>query len=208
MSSLSLNQKLRANVKLLVIAAALIFGLWFAYETINILFLFFFAIVLTLVLNAPVMWLVSKKWNRALAALLVFFIMITFLFLLGWLVLPNILEQGNSLFKILHDYYQDLKEGVPSVLKDYPELQQNVTSSAAIKDHIPSASKVVSGVGLFSFSILGIIFMAVMFFSIVVYMLINPAPLLETYLYFFSPKKRSKAAHALARASNMMVGWM
>lgn len=208
MSSSSFNQKLKANVKLLVIATALIFGLWFAYETINILFLFFFAIVLTLVLNAPVMWLVSKKWNRTLAALLVFFIMITLLSLLGWLVLPNVLEQGSSLFKNLPDYYQDLKKGISSFLMDYPELQENLTGESALKDHIPSASKVVSGVGFFSFSIIGIIFLSVMFFSIVIYMLINPAPLLETYLHFFSPKNRPKAAHALARASNMMVGWM
>lgn len=39
-------------------------------------------------------------------------------------------------------------------------------------------------------------------------MLINPAPLVETYLMLFSEDNRLKAAHALAKASKMMLGWM
>lgn len=47
-------------VKLIFIAAAVIIGLWFGYIIMPILFFLFFAIVLTLVLNAPVMWLTKK----------------------------------------------------------------------------------------------------------------------------------------------------
>lgn len=198
----------RSNVKLIFIAASLIFGLWFAYETITILFIFFFAVVLTLVLNAPTMWLVSKKIPRTAAALIVFFTMLTFLFFLGWLVVPKILEQISTLVKNLPNYYHDLKEEVSLLFNNYPELQEKLLSSSSLEESLPSAAKVVTNIGIFSYSIIGMIFIVVMFFSIVVYMLINPAPLIETYLNFFSKEKRQKAAHALARASKMMVGWM
>ena len=41
-----------------------------------------------------------------------------------------------------------------------------------------------------------------------IYMLINPKPLLETYLDLFAENKREKAACALSRASTMVIGWM
>jgi len=208
MTNYSPDNKYKSNVKLLFLAASLLFGLWFAYETIGILFLFFFAVVLTLVLNAPTMWLISKKIPRTAAALIVFFAMLIFLFLIGWLVVPKILEQISTLFTNLPTYYQDLKTELSLLLKDYPTLQEKLLSSSNLEDNLPSAVNVVTNIGLFSFSLIGIIFLLVMFFSIVVYMLINPAPLLETYLTFFSEEKRPKAAHALARASKMMVGWM
>lgn len=68
-----MQQKYKNNVRLILIAAAVIIGLWFAFEIINVLFLFFFAVVLTLVLNTPTMWLVSKNVPRTFAALIVFF---------------------------------------------------------------------------------------------------------------------------------------
>lgn len=208
MTHYSPDRKYKSSVKLLFLAASLLFGLWFAYETIGILFLFFFAIVLTLVLNAPTMWLISKKIPRTAAALIVFFAMLIFLFLMGWLVVPKILEQISALFTNLPTYYQDLKAELSLLLKDYPTLQEKLLDSSSLEDNLPSAVNVVTNIGLFSFSLIGIIFLLVMFFSIVVYMLINPAPLLETYLTFFPEEKRPQAAHALARASKMMVGWM
>lgn len=70
-------------VKLIFIAAAVIVGLWFGYIIMPILFFLFFAIVLTLVLNAPVMWLTKKGWNRTLASVAVFLVLLLFLGLIG-----------------------------------------------------------------------------------------------------------------------------
>ncbi len=208
MSTSDVNLKYKNSVKLIVIGTLLVFGLWFAYETIGVLFLFFFAVVLTLVLNAPTMWLVSKKIPRTVAALIVFFILLIFLFLIGWLVIPKILEQASSLVTNLPIYYQDLKSQLSNVLQDYPSLQKKLLSSSNLEDSLPSTVQLVTNIGRFSFSIVGGIFILVMFFSIVLYMLISPAPLLDSYLNFFSKENKPKAAHALARASNMMVGWM
>ncbi len=198
----------KSNLKVLLTAVFLVLGLWFAYQIMSIIFLFFLAVVLTLILNAPTMWLVKKKFPRTLAALLVFLIMLIFLGVIGWLVVPKILEQLGILFNNLPQYYADVKTSLSSHLTDYPLLQKRVLSGSAFEEGMPSAMMLVSNVGYFSASIISSIFLLIMFLSIVAYMLISPEPLIETYLTFFSEKNRPKAARALARSSVMMTGWM
>ncbi|RQP10788.1 MAG: AI-2E family transporter [Chryseobacterium sp.] len=79
-------------VKLIVVAALVVAGFYFAYQIVGVLFMLFFAVVLTLVLNAPTMWLVKKKVPRTLAAIIVFFVTMVFLGFVGWLVIPRILD--------------------------------------------------------------------------------------------------------------------
>lgn len=202
------DEKYKKNVRLIFIATAVIMGLWFAFEIINVLFLFFFAVVLTLVLNTPTMWLVSKNIRRPWAALIVFFTMLLFLFFIAWLVIPRILSQITTLVSHLPDYYFSLKEQLNSLLKNYPQLQKELLVNADIVNDLPSAASLLTSVSRFSFSIIGGIFLLVLFFSIIVYMLINPAPLIETYLLIFPKEKREKAAKALATSAKMMVGWV
>jgi predicted PurR-regulated permease PerM len=206
--SIASDNKYKTSVRLILIAAIFILGLWLSYEIVSVLFLFFFAVVLMLILNAPTMWLVSKKVPRTAAALIVFTALLLFLFLIGWLVIPKILEQVTTLVGNLPNYFEDLKNQLAASLKDYPSLQAKVLENANLEEHFPSTRRVVAGLSRFSFSVIGIIFLLIIFFSIVAYMLINPAPLIATYLICFAKEKRQKAAEALAKASTMMVGWM
>lgn len=200
------TEKYHRQVKVIFIAAAVLVALWFANQIISVLFLFFFAIVLTLVLNAPTMWLVSKKIPRTVAALIVFFALLLFLFLIGWLVIPRIAEQVSSLVSDLPGYLSDLKKQLANLLRDYPSVKDKLLNNSQ-KD-LPSSEKIVTSIGRFSFSLIGGVFLLIVFFSLVAYMLINPAPLIQTYLMFFSPENRDKAAEALSKSSKMMVGWI
>ncbi|MBO0936380.1 AI-2E family transporter [Fibrella sp. HMF5335] len=209
MATTDLSESRYSNaVRLILIAALVLMGLWFTYEVINIVFFFFFAVVLTLILNAPTMWLVSKKVPRTVAALLVFAALLIFLVLIGWLVIPRMLEQLTQLVTNVPLYYQNLKTELSGLLADYPSLQKKLLTGKSLQNELPSVVNIVTRLGNFSLSIVSGLFFLIMFFSVVVYMLISPAPLIETYLLFFSPKNRPKAGRALARASKMVVGWM
>ena len=204
----SSKNKSRSSISLIYTAAFVILGLWFAYEIISILFLFFLGIVLTLILNAPTMWLVTKKVPRTFAAIIVFFVMLLFLFFMGWLIIPRMLEEGSTLLSNIPNYISDLRHQLSSMLSDYPSLQQKLLGKEAIKDNLPEANSIIKSLGRFSFSPIGGAFMIIVFFSIVIYMLIDPAPLIETYLMLFPEEKRQKAAQALAKASVMLNGWI
>lgn len=202
------NSNLPGISRYIVFALALVIGAWFMFQIIGVVFLFFFAVVLTLILNAPTMWLVKKKVPRTVAALMVFMLMLLFLFFLGWLVLPRILEQVSHLATQLPAYFDSIQSRLGSALSDYPVLQEKVMADNAFEKSLPSVSRLVTHLGRFSFSVIGGIFIAILFLSLVIYMLIHPRPLIETYLTFFPPHKRDRAAAALARSSEMMVGWM
>jgi predicted PurR-regulated permease PerM len=208
MSNTMAESRNRANIRLIFMAAFVILGIWLVYEIFNILFLFFIAIVITLILNAPTMWLVSKKLPRTIAALMVFIGMLLFLFLVGLVVIPKILEQVTVLVNNLPHYYSQLQKLLASLVKDYPSLQNELTKQSTLQGNLPSLSMLIAGIGRFSFSLIGGVFLMIVLLSIVLYMLINPAPMVETYLLFFPRENRDKAAQALALASKMMVGWM
>ncbi|MGE5394992.1 MAG: AI-2E family transporter [Candidatus Saccharibacteria bacterium] len=208
MSNTTTESRNKANVRLIFIAAFVILGIWLAYEIFNIVFLFFIAIVITLILNAPTMWLVSKKIPRTVAALIVFIGMLLFLFLVGLLVVPKIMEQVTALINNLPHYYSELQKLIASLVRDYPFMQDEVQKQSNLQDNMPSLSKLIASIGKFSFSLIDALFLLIVFLSIVLYMLINPGPMVETYLMLFPGEKRDKAAQALALASKMMVGWM
>lgn len=203
-----LLKKEPSRTRLIFIAAAVAVGLWFSYKVIGIIFLFFFAIVLALVLNAPVMWLVSKKVPRTLAAMIVFLGLLIFLGLIGWLVVPRMITEISNIITNLPHYFTNMQREVSVLLEDYPDLQKKVMDDTTLKRILPSVGVLVARLSSFSFSFVGGVFLLVLFLSLILYMIINPAPLIETYLTLFSKEKRHQAAHALARASVMMVGYM
>lgn len=202
------QSKISAVTRYIVFGLTIVIGAWFMFQIIGVVFLFFFAVVLTLILNAPTMWLVSKKVPRTVAALIVFVLMLLFLFFLAWLVLPRILEQVSHLITNLPSYFTSIQNRLGSALDDYPGLKEKVMADNALEKSLPSVSRLVAHLSRFSFSVIGGVFIAILFLSLVIYMLINPRPLIETYLTFFPLHKREKAASALARSSEMMVGWM
>jgi putative permease len=203
----NVNSKYQITVKLLLIAACIVVLLWLASQMIPILFLFFFAIVFTLILNAPATWLVSKGWRRSWAALFVFTIVLIFIVGLAWLVIPVILDQLNAIIANLPEYYQNLKLKISTLLEDYPSVKAKFLDNST-DESLPSMQRVLRTLGKFSITLIGGTFLFALFFSLVVYMLIDPKPLIETYLFFFAERHRDKAAKALAHASNMLVGWM
>ncbi len=195
-------------LKLLFVAAFIVVGLWFIYEVIGILFFFFFALVLTMALNTPVMWLTKKGLSRTPAALIVFFCMIIFLVAIFWLVIPRVLNQVSSLINDIPDYYSSLKQQVAGWLEDYPSLREKVMDDSGLVDNMPSARRIFLGVSRFSLTLFGAVFLFIIFLSVVAYMLLNPVPLLRNYLLLFPEHKRQQAATAMAKASGMMRGWL
>lgn len=195
------------NLKLILIAGCLVAILWLAYQIIPVLILFFFAIVFTLILNAPATWLVSKGWTRTWAALFVFTLVLVFVVAIAWLAIPVILDQLNTLIGNLPEYYHDLKLKISTLLEDHPSVREKFLDDSS-NESLPSVQSILKTLGKFSINLIGGIFLFALFFSLVLYMLVDPKPLIETYLFFFAKHHRDKAAKALAHASNMLVGWM
>ena len=193
--------------RLVYLAAGLFVAIWFLHEVINVILLLFFAIVITIVLNAPVTWLQrKKKMSRTVASLVVFFGVLALFALIGWMVIPKMVTQIKLLIDNLPDYLEKLDQRVISWIgahgAEKGEMPQSITP---VSDQLPP---LINRIGQYSMSFFKDVLMVIFFFCLVIYMLINPRPLLEMYLSCFPDSKKEKAAEAFANASKMTIGWM
>jgi predicted PurR-regulated permease PerM len=115
------------------------------------------------------------------------------------LLLADLPQLLNNLNKRVFDW---LGENTPL------NSSQVKPAAGSITDQLPSAQVLLTGISRYSLSFLGSVLLFIFFLCLVAYMLINPRPLLELYLSFFSESKREKAASAFAKASVMTIGWM
>ena len=114
--------------RIVYLAAGLFIAIWFAYEIIQVILLFFFAIVITIVLNAPTAWLERRKVRRTIAALIVFFLFLIFLIALGWLIIPKIVYQLQLLIADLPQLLRNLNSRIISWLGDDAALASQATA--------------------------------------------------------------------------------
>ena len=191
--------------RLVYLAAGLFLAIWFSYQIIQIILLVFFAIIITIVLNAPVTWLQKKKMSRTWAGLLVFFGMLALFALVGWMVIPKIITQLKLLITQAPGFLENLNQRVTGWIGEHGIDNSKLPSASTVTDKVPD---LLNNIGRYSMSVIRIIFMIIFFFCLVGYMLINPRPLLEMYLSLFPEDKKEKAVEAFSHASVMTIGWM
>ena len=192
--------------RLIYLAAGLFVAIWFVHAIIVVILLIFFAIVITIVLNAPVTWLQKRKMSRPIASLLVFFGVLALFGLIGWMVVPKIITQVKLLVANLPQYLANLNQRIADWLGNTGGENGRASSpSTLFTDQLPPF---FNRLGQFSLGIIRNVLMIILFFCLVIYMLINPRPLLEMYLSFFSDAHKEKATIAFSNASVMTIGWM
>ncbi|WP_316801515.1 AI-2E family transporter [Pedobacter frigidisoli] len=199
----------RTVTSIILYTAGLVILLWFLYKILSVVLLGVFAIVLGVIINAPVSRLEKKGMKRWLACLIIFFIIFGITILLGWMVVPHLSNQLDVLIGNLPKYYSSVSGYLDSVLRKFPELRKEINEGgASISSAMPSIGNTVMGLGNFSFSVLGGVFVFIVFICMVVFFVGNPKPIVELYLTVFPVKQREKAEKAMKHTSVMLVGWM
>jgi putative permease len=192
--------------RLIYLAAGLFVAIWFLHEIIQVILLLFFAIVITIVLNAPVTWLQKKKMSRTVASMIVFFGVIALFGLIGWMVVPKIVIQVKLLIANLPQYLENLNNRLTSWLGDLRSSTGKQTGPGPdISGQIPP---IINQIGQYSMGVIQNVLMVILFFCLVIYMLVSPRPLLEMYLSCFSDASKEKATVAFSNASKMTIAWM
>ncbi|MGE3542141.1 MAG: AI-2E family transporter [Candidatus Tectimicrobiota bacterium] len=190
-------------------AGATIALLWLAHATALVVLVFFFAIVLSITLSAPVTWLEDKGMNRVIGTLLVAAVVLALIGVLFWLVVPHVSKQTAALVRDIPDYAERLRDRAENLLSDHPAVQRELPLSAEqAATLLPSVSTLLNRVSSFSISILAGIALFLVCLGVVVYAVLSPRPLLELYLRAFPLRLRAPAMRAFSRASTMVLGWM
>ncbi|QEC57985.1 AI-2E family transporter [Flavisolibacter ginsenosidimutans] len=199
----------RSLRKLLALAAGIFVLLWFLYTIVSIVLLLIFSIIVALLINAPVTWLEKRKIKRTWGTIIVFAIIILVIALLSWLIIPKIIEQLKRLIANLPQYLNSLTAKVSAWFSGFQGGPATLSATDdTVKQWLPSIPNTLLRIGNYSISVLGSLLILIVFISIVVYMVMNPRPLLEIYLSLFQIENRGKAARALSKSSLMIIGWM
>lgn len=187
---------------LLILAACL------AWVLKPILLLFAIVILLAMVLNPVIASLERKGIKRGLAVLLLAVIFVGVLALVFWLLIPPLLEQLNELIRRTPEYWNRLQTQAEAFSQRYPYIQ----------NALPDAEKVVNTVGArigevlqllvqSTFHIVGGLFGAIFATLLLVFILINPEPLVTFYLKLIPDRHRDAARRALLRLTLQMAAW-
>lgn len=200
----------RANRFLELFAIPLGFTLaWFLYEVSSGLLLLFLAVSIAIGLNGPVMRLQRRGLSRHTAALVVLMLFFAAIIGVWWMVLPLVAEQLAALIAGFPDLVTQASQRLSESLRDYPDLQRAVElNGSTLGSLAPDAVKLLVGVGGASFQLFGIIAALIVFFASIIYLTINPGPLLVRYFSFFSDRLRPKAMRSFLCFSAMVGGWM
>jgi predicted PurR-regulated permease PerM len=177
---------------------------WFLNKIVSAILLLFFALVVAIALSAPVAWFVRRGLSRHGAAIVTLLLFFGAIGLIGWLVIPRLATQVVVLVNRLPELVARIQGQLSSLLQRYPELQPVVPADAGAGQ---GAVELLSGIGDFSLSLLGALALAIIFFSTVAYVVLDPRPILRGYLGTLPIAHRRAGLRAYRRASRSVIGW-
>jgi putative permease len=189
-------------------AAAAVAALWFLERIVVAVLLLFFALVVSIALSAPVNWFIRRGLSRRWAAVVTLLIFFGSIILLGALVIPTLAGQIVLLGHRLPQLIGQIDQQLADLTASYPDLQGFYTpQSTSIRNAVPSASTLFEGLGGISLSLLGAAALAVVFFSTVAYVVLDPRPLLNAYLGSLPRAYLPAGMRAYRRAAHSVIGW-
>lgn len=184
-------------------------AVWFLYKVSAGLLLLFMAMFIAIGLNGPVERLEKRGMRRHTAAIIVLVAFFAVIVGVCWLVLPRVAEQLVALVTGFPELVTQASKQLSYSLRNYPDLQRMVQVNAGTMGSLaPDAVKFLVGVGGASFQLLQIIAAMIIFFASIIYLTINPRPLLVRYFSLYSTRLRPCAMRSFVLFSAMVGGWM
>jgi putative permease len=198
-----------ALAKAILLATGLLVLLWLLRQITWVLLFFVLALVLALALNAPVTWLERRRVPRTLAAVMVFAVLAGAMVAVGWVIGPPLVREVTTLLELLPLQAMEFVDRIAEMLVDYPEIEQQLRINAqTAQQFVPWVLGTLRNLWFYSLSLIVFILLGLVLSGVVLYMVIDPRPLLGAYIASLPPHLRAPGIRAFTRASQMVVGWV
>ncbi|WP_114954728.1 AI-2E family transporter [Sphingosinicella terrae] len=188
-------------------AGAAVVLLWFMQKVVTAILMLFFAVVVAIALSAPVGWFRRRGLSRRLAALVTLLLFFAVIGLLGALVVPRVASQLVELLRELPEVVSRLQAQINALLTRYPDLQAFAGGNGQAAESVPGTLEIFRGLSGASLSLLGFLALTLIFFTIVVYVVIDPRPIIRAYYGSLPVAHRRAGMRAYRRASAAVIGW-
>lgn len=188
-------------------AGAAVVLLWFMQKVVTAILMLFFAMVVAIALSAPVAWFRRRGLSRRLAALVTLFLFFAVIGLLGALVVPRVAAQLVELLRELPEVVSRLQAQINALLTRYPDLQAFAGGNGQAAESVPGTLEIFRGLSGASLSLLGFLALTLIFFTTVVYVVLDPRPIIRAYYGSLPVVHRRAGMRAYRRASAAVIGW-
>jgi putative permease len=197
---------LRRAIGLVVL---LLIGFMLAARLQFVLILFAVTLILAMVFNPFVAMLQRHGVKRGLAVALLGLMIVALLAAGFSFLLPPFLDQVQQLIQHAPELWRRVYGQADQFLKHYPFLQQVFPEQPG--DLVQAAGTQVSGLATFllrsTLSVVGGVVLVALCVLVLVFLLINPQPLVASFLELVSPRYRTQARRALLRMMEQMNAW-
>ena len=195
----------RSISKYFFLAAILAIGLWLLYSLREVLLVFLLALIIGIVLNAPVVWLETRKVPRPVAASGVLLALLGVGIGVGYMAVPRLVTQFGSIL-----------DNVPTYSKEIGSTLARLLHNPSIADRFNvgpgAASKYLAGLlphlGRYSLSLIPTLILLIFLLAISVYLVFSPQSVLRSYVEALPSKVRASHMAAFTKGSQLVVGWL
>ena len=197
----------RGLLRAVLLAFALFLAYRFLAQVATMVLLLAAALLLAVILSAPVEALHRRNVSRALAAALIVLCTLAVLGLSGYLLLPTLTRQAAQLASDLPDALMQLIERVRELARGYGfQVGGGGGFSASTFSNV--AGQVLGGaLGLFGG--LASLFTAVLILTIVpIYLAAQPEPAVGWFIRFFPPDRRDRVREVLSKVRSGLLLWL
>jgi putative permease len=189
-------------VVLLVIAAFILSSLQ------SILLLFAIVFLLAMVLNPLVVWLEQRRVPRIAAVLIVMLALLAVAATIVLFAIPPLVNQVNGLVQNAPHVWQGIRARMDSLARTYPAVREALPQTDEIARKVGDAAGTVGNILLRStIGLVGGVLSVALAVLLLVFVLINPQPLVAGYLALAPDRYREQAHRALARLMRQMIMW-
>jgi predicted PurR-regulated permease PerM len=182
---------------------------WFILRTLEpIILLFLLVFLLAMVLNPIVVWLQKHHVPRFAGVILVMLALVSVAATIFVFAIPPLARQTQELVRSAPAVWRSIGARIESFTKNYPEVREALPGTDEIADKVGAAAGtlgnfllrstigLVGGAASFVFAVL-----------LLVFVLINPRPLVSAYLALAPDRYREQAHRTLARLMRQMMAW-
>ena len=194
----------------LILGLLVVGGLLF-YELVGVVEVLALALLIALILDPAVNFLVRLRFPRFLALLAVLGGVFVGFGLLGYIVLPLLLEQGGDFLEGAPGVARSVQEYGRNLGESYPALGGSFGEGAASFDLTSVIQEVIQRLGeLWSITTrgAGLLLQAVGAVVMALYMVSNPRPLVNGVLALFPLERRGRVEEILMLIRERVSGWI
>jgi predicted PurR-regulated permease PerM len=173
-----------------------------------VILLFALVFLLAMVLNPIVVWLEKHHVPRFVSVLLLILALVAVTATIMIFAIPPLARQTQELVRNTPNVWRGIRARIESVTRIYPSVRDALPRTDEIAGKVGGAAGTVGNILLRStLGLVGGVASFVFAFLLLVFVLVNPRPLVAAYLALAPDRYREQAQRTLERLMRQMTAW-